>query len=49
LVRITAEEAIEILETQTTGPLIKRPSRTLHPLWNEVVFTEPRSDCRHHR
>src|SRR5262249_52825753 len=30
------------LEAQTPGPLIKRPSRTLHPLWNEVVLSEPR-------
>ena len=42
LVRIAAEEAIEILEAQTSGPLIKGPSRTLHPLWNEVVLAEPR-------
>ena len=42
LVCITAQKAIEILKAQATGPLIKRPSRTLHPLWNEVVFAEPR-------
>jgi hypothetical protein len=42
LVRIAAEEAVEVLEAQTSGPLIKWPSRTLHPLWNEVVLAEPR-------
>jgi hypothetical protein len=42
LVRIAAEEAVEVLEAQTSGPLIKWPSWTLHPLWNEVVLAKPR-------
>src|SRR5262249_1476790 len=42
LVGIAAEEAIEIFEAQPPGPLIKGSSRTLHPLWNEVVLAKPR-------
>jgi hypothetical protein len=42
LVRVAAEEAVKIFEAQPSGPLIKRPSRTLHPLWNEVVLAKPR-------
>src|SRR5262245_27681327 len=42
LVRVAAEEPVEVVETQSAGPLVVRPSGALHPLRNQVVLTEPR-------
>src|SRR5256885_135553 len=41
LIRVTAEEAIEVLEAHSAGPLIEWPRRSLHPFRNQVVLAEP--------
>src|SRR5262245_36462537 len=42
LVRVAAEESVEVVEAQAAGPLVIRAAGTLHPLRHQMMFAEPR-------